>query len=202
MPLLHTPREDAPVEEAGALQAERVEAQLVGRVARGERQAFEQLYRAYHPRLTRFLDRMTRRSGLIGELLNDTMFVVWTHAGRYNGQSKVSTWIFAIAYRKALKAMSRWDEPVPDPEQDHAAETAAGPEQRLAHAQLRDALALALAGLSVEQRAMVDLCYHHGIGYREIGEVIGCPAETVKTRMFYARQRLRSLLPGRPEDWL
>ena len=67
------------------------ETQLIAQVAAGELRAFEALYRAYHPRLTRFLDRMTRRPGLVEELLNDTMLVVWTRADRYNGQSKVST---------------------------------------------------------------------------------------------------------------
>jgi len=200
--MLRTPCDDVPAQDAGAALAEHAEVLLVERIAQGERQAFEQLYRAYHPRLARFLDRVTRRPGLVGELLNDTMFVVWTHAARYNGQSKVSTWIFAIAYRKALKAMGRWDEPVEDAEEEDASELASGPEQQLAQAQLRAALVNALGALSAEQRAVVDLSYRHGIGYREIGDIVGCPAETVKTRMFHARRRLRALLAGRLEDWL
>jgi len=202
MPLLRTQPDDAPLEQTAPCPAERAEALLVGRIAQGERLAFEQLYRVYHPRLTRFLDRLTRRPGLVGELLNDTMFVVWTHAGRYNGQCKVSTWIFAIAYRKALKAMARWDDPVEDVEDDDAAEPAAGPEEQLARAQLRTRLAQALGGLPPEQRAVVDLSYRHGVGYREIAQIVGCPAETVKTRMFHARRRLRTLLAGRLGDWL
>src|SRR5437762_810724 len=166
--MLRTPRSDVPTEDAGAASAEGAEVQLIRRIARGEPRAFDQLYRAYHPRLTRFIDRLTRRPGLVGELLNDTMFVVWTHAARYNGQSKVSTWIFAIAYRKALKAMGRWDEPMEDAEEAGASEHGSGPEQQLAHAELRAALAQALGGLPAEQRAVVDLSYHHDIGYREI----------------------------------
>jgi len=178
------------------------EARLVQRVAAGELPAFEQLYRSYHMRLTRFLERVTRRPGLVGELLNDTMFVVWTRAASYNAQSKVSTWIFAIAYRKALKAIERWDEPVDDDTQPPLAETAPGPEQRLAQAQLHAALVHAMDDLSAQQRAVVDLTYYHGIGYREIGDIVGCPVDTVKTRMFHARRRLKSLLAGRLEDWL
>ena len=178
------------------------EARLVQRVAAGELPAFEQLYRSYHLRLTRFLERVTRRPGLVGELLNDTMFVVWTRAASYNAQSKVSTWIFAIAYRKALKAIERWDEPVDDDTQPPLTETALGPEQRLAQAQLHAALVHAMDDLSAQQRAVVDLTYYHGIGYREIGDIVGCPVDTVKTRMFHARRRLKSLLAGRLEDWL
>src|SRR5690348_18213559 len=41
-----------------------------------------------------------------------------------------------------------------------------------------------------------DLTYFHGLGYREIADIVGCPAETVKTRVFHARQRLRKSMPG------
>ena len=56
------------------------EACLVGRIAAGDRRAFEALYRAYFPRLTRFLQRMTRSSALIEEIVNDTLLVVWRKA--------------------------------------------------------------------------------------------------------------------------
>ena len=100
---MFTRRDELPAFE-GADGVERAEAGLVARVADRELDAFEALYRIYHPRLTRFLERVTRRPGLVEELLNDTMLVVWNRAATYNGNSKVSTWIFAIAYRKALKA--------------------------------------------------------------------------------------------------
>ena len=100
--MLHTPCDSVPREDGGLLLAECAEAGLLGRVAGGELHAFEQLYRAYHPRLTRFLNRLTRRPGLVGEVFNDTMLVVWNRAGTYNGSCKVSTWIFAIAYRKGF----------------------------------------------------------------------------------------------------
>jgi RNA polymerase sigma-70 factor (ECF subfamily) len=200
--MLPTPRDALPAGDAGRLLAERAEAQLIGCVALGELPAFEQLYRSYHPRLTRFLDRVTRRPGLVGELLNDTMLVVWNRADTYNGHCKVSTWIFSIAYRKAMKAMGRWDEPVPDEPGDDSAYSDSGPEQQLAQSQLRALLVDAMDTLSAEQRAVVALTYFHGIGYREIGEIIGCPVDTVKTRMFHARRRLKTLLPGHLEDWL
>ncbi|SEB13520.1 RNA polymerase sigma factor [Variovorax sp. YR216] len=189
--------------DEGVALADRAEASLVARAAEGELQAFEQLYRAYHPRLTRFLDRLTRRPALVGELLNDTMLVVWNRAASYNGQSKVSTWIFAIGYRKAMKALSRLDEPLPDePDDDQPAPPESSPEYHAARSQIREVLAQALDHLSFEQRAIVHLAYFHGIGCREISDIVGCPVDTVKTRMFHARRRLKTLLAGRLEDWL
>lgn len=197
------PLDAARPQDEGTALADRVDAGLVRRTAGGELQAFEQLYRAYHPRLTRFLDRMTRRPGLVGELLNDTMLVVWNRAGSYNGQSKVSTWIFAIAYRKAMKALSRLDEPLPDePDDDQPAPPECGPEYHAAQSQIRVVLAQALDRLSFDQRAIVHLTYFHGIGCREVSEIVGCPVDTVKTRMFHARRKLKQLLAGRLEDWL
>ena len=186
-----------------ALLAERAEVALLARTTRGDLQAFEQLYRAYHPRLTRFLDRLTRRPALVEEVLNDTMLVVWNRAATYNGRSKVSTWIFAIGYRKAMKALSRLDEPMPeDGDDDQPAPAEANPEYRAAQSQIREVLAQAMDQLTFEQRAVVHLTYFHGIGCREISEIVDCPVDTVKTRMFHARRRLKNLLAGRLEDWL
>jgi hypothetical protein len=67
------------------------EVRLLGRIAAGDRHAFEALYRAYFPRLARFLNRMTRNSLLIEEIVNDTLLVVWQKAARFDGSSKAST---------------------------------------------------------------------------------------------------------------
>ena len=196
-------RNDEPSSPAFAGDAtERAEVRLLGAIAAGERAAFEALYRSYHPRLTRFLDRMTRRPALVEEVLDDTMLVVWRRADRYNGRSKVSTWIFAIAYRTALKALQRFDEAIDDDAAEARACLEPGPEQRLGERQLRALLLRALEALSAPQRAVVELCYFQGAGYREIAAIVDCPVDTVKTRMFHARRRLRATLSGELGDWL
>jgi len=176
---------------------------LVERVAGGDRQAFEALFRAYHARLARFLGLMTPRRTIVEEALNDTMFVVWKRAATYNGQSKVSTWIFAIAYRTALKALQRYDEPLePSSMLDEAASEEPGPERRHHDRETRAALLRALDALSSEQRSVLVLTYYHDLPYAEIAQIMACPVDTVKTRMFHARRRLRALLSGEPGDWL
>jgi RNA polymerase sigma-70 factor (ECF subfamily) len=59
---------------------------------------------------------------------------------------------------------------------------------------------MAMAQLTAEQRAVIELTYYHGCPYREIAQIMGCPVETVKTRMFYARRRLRDLLQSHRKD--
>jgi RNA polymerase sigma-70 factor (ECF subfamily) len=160
------------------------------------------MYRLYQPRLARFLTTLLRRPQLIEEVLDDTMMVVWQTADRFRGSSKPSTWIFAIAYRKAHKARLRWPEPVEDPERDTRVSEEPAPDDELHHQRLHDSLMSAMDQLSADHRAVVDLTYFHGMGYREIAEIVDCPVDTVKTRMFHARRRLKKAMSGSLEDWL
>ncbi len=69
------------------------------------------------------------------------------------------------------------------------------PESLAARRELATVLGTALHRLSPEQRAVVELTYFYGLAYTEIAEIVGCPVNTVKTRMFHARRRLKELLP-------
>jgi RNA polymerase sigma-70 factor (ECF subfamily) len=175
------------------------DARLVASISRGDRRAFQDLYRAYFPRLARFLGRMTRNAPLIEEVINDTMLVVWQKAQTYDGSSKVSTWIFGIAYRQALKALRGVDEPV-----EFTVEPPGGPEHEPEYAavgkQLQQGISVALAALPLEQRMVVSLTYFHDMAYQEIADTMGCPVNTVKTRMFHARQRLKAMLSPHMES--
>jgi RNA polymerase sigma-70 factor (ECF subfamily) len=175
---------------------------LLGRIGQKDLRAFEALFKSYQPRLTRFLKAILRRAPLVEEVLDDTMLVVWTHPDKYNGKSKVSTWIFAIAYRKALRALKRNDEPMEDLAADTRASGEAGPEQMLNLRQVQHALRSAIGQLSHEHQTVVDLTYFHEFGYREIAEIMSCPVDTVKTRMFHARRHLKTKLSGQLTDWL
>lgn len=178
------------------------EREMLARVASGDLQAFERLYRVYQPRLNRFLATLLKRPQLIEEVLDDTMMVVWQTAGVFSGSSKPSTWIFAIAYRNANKARTRWPDPVEDPQQDMRVATDPGPDDEVRQQGLRAALMKAMDQLSPDHRAVVDLTYFHDMGYREIAEIVGCPIDTVKTRMFHARRRLKQAMSGNLVDWI
>lgn len=175
---------------------------LFQRVRARDREAFEALYRLYHPRLARFLLNLLHRPQLVEEVLNDTLFVVWERSDTFRGASKLSTWIFAIAYRKAMKALRRLDEPVEDREVDMRPADGDAPDDPANRRRMQMALMAALQRLSADHRAVVDLTYFHEMGYREIAEIMDCPVDTVKTRMFHARRHLRRLLDGELSDWL
>ena len=198
--MLRKKRAEAGAPGARSIALDTDEIRLISRIAEGDRQAFELLYRSYFPRLARFLDRMTRSAHLIEEIVNDTMLVVWQKAHTYNQASKVSTWIFAIAYRTALKAIHGLDEPVESDFEQYAGDAMHEPEQALTHRQLQQSVGHALDALPLEQRSVVNLTYFHGMDYGEIAETMDCPVNTVKTRMFHARRRLKALLTGHTED--
>ena len=175
------------------------EACLVGRIAAGDRRAFEALYRAYFPRLGRFLQRMTRSSTLIEEIVNDTLLAVWRKAATFDGSSKVSTWIFAIAYRRACKALQAFDEPVESGIDEREGVDADRPDWQFERARLAHAVDAALAQLPLAQRTAFQLTFYHDMSYTEIAEIMECPVNTIKTRLFHARKRLAVLLEGQIE---
>lgn len=176
------------------------ETSLLRRVAGKERKAFESLYHLYYRRLFAYLLKVTRRADLVEEVLNDVMLAVWSGAPGFDGRSRPSTWIFGIAYHKALKALARRPAEREELSGDEAAppEPVDGdePESLLVRRELAGTLGRALHALSPEQRAVVELTYYYGLSYQEIAEIAGCPVNTVKTRMFHARRRLKEILPG------
>jgi RNA polymerase sigma factor (sigma-70 family) len=188
---------------ARGLLSEAEELALLQRIAVADRSAFDRLYRDYWPRLTRFLERVTRHPGQVEELLNDTMLTVWHKAGSFRAESRVSSWIFGIAYRKAMKALrtarGRAAE-VCGTDDTICARDEDGPESSAMRAQARRQLTQALTALPPEQRAVVELTYYHGYAYAEIATIVGCPVDTVKTRMFHARRKLRLLLEAQSEE--
>lgn len=188
--------------QAFPLSATHDEAALVARVADGDLRGFEALYRLYNRRLSRFILNMVHRPHLAEEILNDTLMVVWRKAAAYDGRSKVSTWIFAIAYRRALNALRSLKEPIEDKNAERRESPEEGPEQQLGRQQIHDLLLNAMTKLSADHRAVVDLTYFHEMDYREIAEVMACPVDTVKTRMYHARRHLKRVLAGQASDWL
>jgi RNA polymerase sigma factor (sigma-70 family) len=180
-----------------------VETALLRRIALKDRKAFESLYHLYYRRIFAYVFKMTRRPELAEEVLDDVMLAVWSGAAGFDGRSRPSTWIFGIAYHKALKGLARQSRQERRPEEEEGDGRPApepvdenGPESLLVQRELAGTLGRALRELSLEQRAVVELTYYHGFSYQEIAEIMSCPVNTVKTRMFHARRRLKELLPG------
>ncbi len=172
---------------------------LVRRVATQDRKAFEILYYRHTPKLSRYLSRFVRRPDVVEEIINDVMMVLWQRAKDYDGRARVSTWLFGIAHNKGLKALAKLGressrevglelvESVED--ESHADEMIQSDAARV--------LEEALSSLSADHRTVVELTFYWGFSYPEIAKIVDCPTNTVKTRMFHARQRLKQFLCDR-----
>lgn len=166
---------------------------LLGRISVGDRDAFRELYLHYHQRLARFLMRVTHRYEDAEEIINDTLWIVWQRAADFRGASQVSTWIMGIAYRRALNVIRR----SAVHERVMALEVSDG---EPVEADLGDALAdrqmldFALAQLPLEQRMVLEFTYYLDHSCEEVADIMECPVNTVKTRMFNARRKLRAIL--------
>jgi RNA polymerase sigma factor (sigma-70 family) len=179
---------------------------LIHAVAGRDRRAFEMLYYRLAPAIGRYVHRLLRRPDLVDEVVNDVMLAIWQGAARFDrAAGRLTTWAFAIAHHKAIKAWARTrrhaNEDSYDDLQGGAALAAAaaatsehGPERTLFGRQLGRALERALAALPVEQCAVIELAFGEQCSYEEIALITACPVNTVKTRVFYARQRLARLL--------
>lgn len=166
------------------------ERDLLARVRRRDREAFTELYRLYQPRLLAYLRRVLASFALADEIVDDVLFVVWKDAKKFRGDSAVSSWIFGIAYRKTMTAIrteSRYQAPL-----DRSMDTALLPATTSGD---HDFVRAGLAELSADHRQVIELTYFCGFSYAEIAEIADCPVNTVKTRMFHARRRLRHVLP-------
>ena len=159
--------------------------------------AMETLFSQYQSRLVPFLRRVARDEAIIEEVFNDVMFKVWNKAHQYQGKSMVSSWIFSIGYRACLrlvKQQSKRDKDALSIDDEQAAESVKQVGMTDSDQTLRRDLDRAIRELPTKQRMVVELSYFQGLSIQEIAVVAECPANTVKTRLHHARQKLRGLL--------
>ncbi len=178
------------------------EAVLISRLCNRDMKAFEELYEEYRRRLSHFITNIVQKQHVVEEVFNDTMMVVWQKIDSFSGASKLSTWIFAIAYRKAIRARSKIDEPVSEEAASQANDHEDETEEHLKQRQLNKLLCDALSKLSHEHRTVVNLTYFEEMHYRDIAAIMDCPVDTIKTRMFHARRQLKKAIGGNIVDWL
>jgi len=169
--------------------------ELIARIAAGNRLAMQALYARHNARIFRFALRLLGSRADAEDVVSEVFLDVWRKAGTFEGRAQVATWLIGIARNKALDARKArpteaWDEDaaaaIPDP--------ASNPEADVQTADRSAAIRRCLAHLSPAHREIIDLVYYHGKSIDEIAKIVHVPPATVKTRMFYARKRLATLL--------
>lgn len=167
---------------------------LVRRVAAGDAQALRRIYSQHNVRLFQYLKRFLKDQAAAEDVLAEVFIDFWKSAARFEGRSTLNTWLCAMARNKAISHVRKYP-PARDAE-DMAgiADDADTPEVGLQKQDKGARLRVCMAQLSLEHREVVDLVYYHDKSVAEVAEILGVPANTVKTRMFYARKKLSELL--------
>ncbi|MCC7291653.1 MAG: sigma-70 family RNA polymerase sigma factor [Phycisphaerales bacterium] len=170
--------------------------ELVGLVARGDREAFARLFDRHAPRVLGFLIKLVRARSEAEDLLQDVFYQVWTTADRYDPQrAKPLAWLLLIARSRAMdhlrrrkrRATSTLESDVPDG--GDAAE----------HLELADwsqFAGRALQSLPREQSSLIGLAFYGGLTHEQIAQRESLPLGTVKTRIRRGIQKLKDILSG------
>ena len=162
---------------------------LIERIAAGDKLAMHALFARHRMSIYRWLLRFVSNETLAEDLLSEVFLDAWRQAGRFEGRSSVSTWLISIARFKALSARRRRaDVELDEKIEATVADTANDPEAALQERNRGELLRQALTRLSPEHREIIDLVYYHEKSIDECAQVLGIPAATVKTRMFYGRK--------------
>jgi RNA polymerase sigma-70 factor, ECF subfamily len=168
---------------------------LLGAIAAGDQRAMQVLYARHHVRVYRFVLRLTQDRSLAEDVVSEVFLDVWRRAGGFKGKSQVSTWMLAIARYKALSALRAHSDAQLD---EHAAVSVIDPaddaETTMSKRDRSATIQKCLLQLSTVHREVLDLVYYHERSVDEVAEIVGAPVNTVKTRMFYARKRMQTLL--------
>ena len=136
--------------------------------------------------------------------MNDVFLDVWRQAGRFEGGCTVSTWILAIARNKTYSVLrKRRDLQMLDGAAEALVDETDTPEITTQKSDKSQMMRRCMDRLSAEHREVLDLVYYHEKSVKEVAQIIGIPANTVKTRMFHARRKMGEALKqaGHDRGW-
>jgi RNA polymerase sigma-70 factor (ECF subfamily) len=199
----HEPRDDAGRPETGVEQSD---LELVRRVQRGERGAFDLLVLRYQHKVVKLVARMLRDPAEAEDVAQEAFVKAYRAIGSFRGDSAFYTWLYRIAVNTARNTMaSRQRRPL-DYEADLSESEQSVVESRMRHGDTPEAAALsdeihhtvngAIEALPEDLRTAIILREVEGLSYEEIAEAMDCPVGTVRSRIFRAREAIdRSLKP-------
>lgn len=180
---------------------------LIRRCRRGDERSFDILFERYKARIYTFVLRFVKDPKTAEDVFQETFIRVFRKARHFREQAKFSTWLYTIAAnlcRDELKKRKRrhivsLDQPLWDSEQDGRVaariETTAGPSDgprvEAEKREIGQVLFSAVEELPENARQVIELHMIHGLRYREVADILGCPVGTVQSRMHNAVQLLR-----------
>jgi RNA polymerase sigma-70 factor (ECF subfamily) len=187
--------------------------ELLQRLRSGEEEAWREVHREHYPRLWSSVQRILNNATQADDAVQETFIKAHRDIQRFHGQSQLGTWLYRIAVNQALDTMrkkvrtERWlsflspvateDSKIPAlPEGEVASAASLG----LERADLRERIATAMAGLSAEHRAVVQLRLIDEMSLEESARLLRCKPGTVNSRLHYACEHLRRKLGRKAAD--
>lgn len=165
--------------------------ELLRAVSQGDEEAFRQLYDQTYGMVAFYLQRLLRDKTLVEDVLVETYAAMWKGAKGFRSESKISTWIIGIARNLAMKELKKQKSHESlDDHRDISNGSLSDPE-------IADRPGLVRAGMSKlahKHREVLDLVFFHDMTYQEISRLLDVPVNTVKTRVFYAKDALKYTL--------
>ena len=167
--------------------------ELIERVAAGDRDAFEEIYRRYtRPVLGLALRRLGDR-GRAEDALQDAFAAIWRSAGSYDpARGEGGAWLYTVARNAIVDGARRRPEPAMEAPDEASPDT--GPPERAEAAWLSWRVHAAIERLPEHERPVIELAYWGGLSQSEISEFLDVPLGTVKTRTRSALARLAGML--------
>lgn len=185
-PFPNTPRHM--IEDRELLQEKR----LVEQVAAGDSMAFRQLYDLSYGRVARYMQKMVGNDSLVDDILVQTYTVAWQKSASFKGNGRITTWLIGIARNIMFREFRKIKKYEPFDEEYGAADTQS--QFQVEIKSTNAALKAALQTLKVKHREILELVFYQEFSYVEVAELIGIPENTVKTRVFHAKQALKDVL--------
>lgn len=172
------------------------DAQLLARIATGDKAAFAEIFNRYAVRIKAFIMRGGTVSDDADEIAQEVLVTVWRKAHQFDEtKAGASTWIFAIARNRRIDLIRRRARPEPDPE-DPLFQPAAEPTgiEALSAQQMADRVREGVAQLPADQRMVVRAAFYDGLSHAEIATLFDLPLGTVKSRIRLSFKHLRGVL--------
>lgn len=183
------------------------ETELMLRVAAGDEAAFEPLVLRLLPRLVGYFRRLGADRSLAEDCAQEVFLKVYRARGSYTARARFTTYLFHVArnhwidiyrHRKVGPRMVSTDAPAPGEDGGGRGRELEGPSpdpaSALARRELAAALERAVAALGEQQREVFVLARVENLRYQEIGDILGIPVGTVKSRMHAAWRQIRASL--------